>query len=218
MPPATVSGAVWPAKGRRPARFGLDFARNITSNFEIHGEWARFLQFPKPVTDASGHVSTDTSDVTSWLIGLRYLTESDTTLIAEYYRNGTGYDRGRARQFYQFVDAALTQFQQNGNDALVQKALSLSNGAYGRPNAGRDYLYFRAQQKDGLGVVYFQPSVTAILNLGDHSFQVTPELLYSGIRNTDLRLRIFMLQGGTGTDFGEKQNSRKVEMYVRYYF
>jgi hypothetical protein len=101
---------------------------------------------------------------------------------------------------------------------LVQKALSLNQGSYGRPNPGTDYLYFRAQQKDALGIVYFQAAITAMMNLQDRSYQVTPEVLYTGVKNMDLRMRLFLLQGGTATDFGEKQNARKMEFYVRYYF
>ncbi len=208
----------WQAKGSRPGRFGVDFARNITSNFEIHGEWTRVSRFPKPVTDAAGRVATEVADATSYLLGVRYLTESDTTYIAEVYRNGTGYTDGQSRQFYQLVDAAFAQLQQTGSGALLQKALSLGQGSYGRPNAGRDYLYLRAQQKDALGVVYLQAAVTAMMNVRDRSYQVTPELLYTGVKNLDLRMRLFLLHGGAATDFGEKQNSRKLEFYVRYYF
>jgi hypothetical protein len=149
---------------------------------------------------------------------LRYLTEKDTTYIAEYYRNGTGYSDEQARQFYQMVGTAFRQLQETGSSALLSKALSLSQAAYGRPNAGEHYFYLRAQQKDALGIVYFQPSVTAIVNLQDRSYQITPELLYTGVKNLDLRLRFFMLQGASLTDFGEKQNSRKLEFYARYYF
>jgi hypothetical protein len=203
----------WQGKGSRPARYGVDFSRNIVSNFEIHGEWARILKFPRPVTDASGQVTTDTRDATSWLAGLRYLTAGETTYIAEYYRNGTGYSAAEADRFYQLVDTAFA----TANSALVQKALSLQ-GSYGRPNPGREYVYFRAQQKDALGIVYFQPAVFAIINWQDRSYQVTPELQYTGINNLELRLRLFMLHGGRSTDFGEKQNSRKLEIYARYYF
>lgn len=94
----------------------------------------------------------------------------------------------------------------------------MSRSSYGRPSPGKDYLYFRAQQKDALGIVYFQPSITAIMNWQDRSYQVTPELLYNDVKNLDLRLRLFLLQGGSSTDFGEKQNSRKLEFYARYYF
>lgn len=208
----------WQGKGSRPGRFGMDFSRNLSSNFEIHGEWARIRQFARPVTDGAGSVTTEVANATSYLLGVRYLTESDTTYIAEYYRNGTGYSDQEARQFYQLVDTAFTQLQQTGSSMLLPKALSLSQGSYGRPNAGKEYLYFRAQQKDALGIVYFQPSITAIMNLEDRSYQVTPELLYTGVKNLDLRLRLFVLQGGTATDFGEKQNSRKLEFYARYYF
>jgi hypothetical protein len=208
----------WQGKGSRPGRFGFDFSRNVASNFEIHGEWARVNQFAKPVTDNVGRVTTEVSNATSYLLGLRYLTESDTTYILEYYRNGTGYSEPEARQFYQLVDTAFTQFQQTGSNTLVQKALSLSQGSYGRPNAGTDYVYFRAQQKDALGVVYFQPAVTAMVNLQDRSFQVTPELQYTGVNNLELRLKLFLLHGGRATDFGEKTSSRKLEFYARYSF
>ena len=204
----------WQGRGSRPARYGADFSRNLVSNFEIHGEWARILKFPRPVTDASGQVTTDTRDATSWLAGLRYLTAGDTTYIAEYYRNGTGYSSSEADQFYQLVDTAFA----TANSALVQKALSLSQGGYGRPNPGQEYIYFRAQQKDALGIVYFSPAITAMMNFRDRSYQVTPELQYTGFNNLELRLRLFVLQGGRSTDFGEKQNSRKLEIYARYYF
>jgi len=204
----------WLGKGSRPARYGFDFSRNLATNFEIHGEWARVLQFTKPVTDASGQVTNVTENATSYLLGLRYLTAGETTYIAEYYRNGTGYSAAEADQFYQLVDTAFA----TGNSALVQKALSLSQGGYGRPNPGEEYVYFRAQQKDALGIVYFSPAITAMMNLQDHSYQVTPELQYTGIKNLELRARLFLLEGGRSTDFGEKQNSRKLEVYARYYF
>jgi len=204
----------WQGKGSRPARFGMDFSTNLMSNFEIHGEWARIQQFTRPVTDSTGRVTSEVGNATSYLLGLRYLTAGDTTYIVEYYRNATGYSDQEAGQFYQLVNNAFA----TGSGALLQKALSLSRSSYGRPNSGKDYLYFRAQQKDALGIVYFQPSVTAMMNWQDRSYQVTPELQYTGVKNFDLRLRLFLLQGGISTDFGEKQNSRKLEFYARYYF
>jgi hypothetical protein len=208
----------WQGKGSRPARYGVDFSRNLATNFEIHGEWARIRQFTRPVTDSAGRVTNETGNADSTLLGMRYLTASDTTYIAEVYRNGTGYSEEEARQFYEFVNTAFVQFEQTGNTALLQRALSLSQGSYGRPNAGRDYVYFRAQQKDALGIVYFQTAVTAMMNWRDRSYQATPELLYTGIKNLDLRFRLFLLHGGASTDFGEKLNSRKLEFYARYYF
>ncbi len=208
----------WQGQGSRAARFGVDFSRNLSSNLEIHGEWARINQFNRQVVSATGTVTTQRADANSYLLGMRYLTESDTTYIAEYYRNGTGYSAQESRQFYQFVDTALSQAQQTGSNALVQKAQSLVRGSYGRPNAGSNYLYFRASQKDAFGILYFQPSITAMMNWNDRSYQVTPEIVYTGVTNLELRMRAMLLQGGSQTDFGEKQNSRRLEIYARYYF
>jgi hypothetical protein len=47
--------------------------------------------------------------------------------------------------------------------------------------------------------VYFQPALTLMLNLRDRSWQATPELLYTGINNLELRARVYLLQGGSGT-------------------
>ena len=190
----------WQAKGSRPARYGFDFARNLKTNFEIHGEWARILQSGNPV---------------SYLIGLRYLTQGNTTYIAEYYHNGTGVSEAEADSFYQLVDAAFAQPLPN---PLLQRALALGRGSYARPFNGENYLYVRAQHPDAFGIVYFTPAVFAMVNLDDHSFQLTPELQYTGYKNLELRLRLYLLHGGASTDFGEKANSRKVELYARYYF
>ena len=208
----------WQGKGSRPARYGMDFSRNVVSNFEIHGEWARILQATRPVVTASGSVTNPVANATSYLLGMRYLTASDTTYIAEVYRNGMGYSDQEARQFYQFVDSTLALPQLVAGAPLLQKAISLSQTGYGRPNPGRDYLYFRAQQKDAFGIVYFQPGIFGMMNWQDRSYQITPELLYTGVKNLELRARFFMLYGASFTDFGEKQNSRKFEIYAKYYF
>ena len=208
----------WQGKGSRPARFGVDFSRNLTSNMEIHGEWARVQQLSRPVANSAGQVTTVLGNATSYLLGLRYLTAGETTYILEYYRNGSGYSDAESRQFYQLVDNAFAQLQQTGSGQLLQKSLALSRGSYGRPNAGSDYLYFRAVRKDALGILYFQPALTAMMNVNDRSYQVTPELLYTGITNLELRLRAIMLRGGSLTEFGEKQNSRRIDFYARYYF
>jgi hypothetical protein len=208
----------WQGKGSRPARFGFDFSRNIRTNFEVHGEWARTLKFTRPVPDTAGRITYEVRNVNSYLAGLRYLTEANTTYIAEYYYNGAGYSERESQVFYDLVDAASSQIPQTAVSPLLQRAAALAQSSYGRPNPGRRYLYFRAQQKDALGIVYFQPAITAMMNVDDRSFQVTPELLYTGVNNFELRLRFFILQGGGGTDFGEKQNSNKAELRVRYYF
>jgi hypothetical protein len=57
-----------------------------------------------------------------------------------------------------------------------------------------------------------------IANLDDGSRSVSPELLYTGVTNLELRFRLFFLSGDRLTDFGERQNDRRVGLRVRYYF
>jgi hypothetical protein len=199
----------WLGRGSRTPRFGIDFSRNLTSALEIHGEWARIRDVETRRIDATGNVSVETRAATSYLLGLRYLTEKDTTWIAEYYRNGTGYTESEMTDFHRLVDS--------GDPLLLSKARQLSQ-PYGRPNAGERYLYLRVSQKEPFDIVYFTPSVTLITNLGDGSHSVTPELLYTGITNLDLRLRAIWLHGKANTEFGEKQNARKLELMARLYF
>lgn len=199
----------WLGSGSRTARFGIDFSRNLTSNFEIHGEWARIRDFELRSIDSAGNVSATTRNVASYLLGLRYLTGNDTTWIAELYRNGTGYPESQLTDFHSLVDS--------GNAMLLNKAKQVSP-AYARPNAGRDYLYLRVSQKEPFDIVYFTPALTLIANRDDRSWSLTPELLYTGITNLDLRLRATWLHGDASSEFGEKQNRRRLEMLARFYF
>lgn len=62
--------------------YGLDFSKNIKTNFELHGELAIIKNPQENVLD---------SDSRAALAGLRYLTYADTTYILEYYHNGEGF-------------------------------------------------------------------------------------------------------------------------------
>ena len=57
-----------------------------------------------------------------------------------------------------------------------------------------------------------------IVNAADGSTSVTPELLYSGFKDLELRLRAVILNGGAGTEFGERQASSRIEFRARLYF
>ncbi len=200
---------VWAGNGSRTPRFGIDFSRNLTSALEIHGEWARIRDVEQRSIDAVGNVTTRVADANSHLLGLRYLTENDTTWIAEVYRNGTGYSESQLADFHSLVDS--------GNAMLFNKAKQISP-AYSRVNVGDRYLYVKVSQKEPFDIVYFTPSVTAIVNVADKSWSLTPELLYTGITNLDLRLRATWLHGDSHSEFGEKQNRHKIELTARFYF
>jgi hypothetical protein len=203
--------------GSRTPRVGMDFSRNLSSNVEIHGEWARVRRASRPVASASGAAVQEEFDATSVLAGIRHLSARDTTTIIEYYRNGIGYSEAQFDDFYRLVDAGVNQFRA-GNPAPARRAATLAQGAYGRPNAGRSYLYMRVSQKEPFDALYFNLALTVISNLEDRSASIVPEAAYTGITNIELRARAFLLAGGAHTEFGEKQSSRRIELLARLYF
>lgn len=162
--------------GSKSTRFGVDFSRNISSNFEIHGELGWFPVLKKQSVSETGELSIEESDSLSNLLGIRYLTENEITWIAEIYHNGTGFSE-----------------KQN-------------------------YLYLKASTKDSFDILYLTPSLTTIVNLDDSSFMLTPELLYKGFANIELRLRAPLLFGSDLSEYGEKKTEWKCELRMRYSF
>ncbi len=203
------------SQGSRAARYGLDFSRNISTNFEVHGEWAYINDVDRLLLDDQGNPGTQAEDVISWLLGLRYLTENDTTYIAEYYHNGAGFTEDQMRVFYQLVEDA--PFQPDV-DAAFNAVRNLANAGFVSQNVMRDYLYVRIMQKEPFDLLYVIPAITAIINLVDHSYNIAPEVSYTGINNLELRFKFNFLQGDEFSEFGEKLNDSKFELRARYFF
>ena len=206
---------LWRGKGARPESFGFDFSRNISSALEVHGEWARFRDAPRSSVSAAGSIRQTATDATSWLLGVRYLTPSEVTWIVEYYRNGSGYDEGELDDYYTFLETALAD---GAAPMLEEKARRAAQSGYGRPNPGKDYLYVKASVNEPFGWVYGAASLTAMTNIKDRSWQLTPEVSYTGFNNVEIRARTFFLYGASHTEFGEKPASRRVEVYARFFF
>jgi len=204
--------------GSKTSRYGLDFSRNITTNLEVHGEYARINDFRKSLIAGDGNTSQTVVDVSNWLLGLRYLTDEDTTYIFEYYRNGAGFTEQQTRDYFTFIHDAYDSYLSSGDDALFQEAAAVTARGYGAPNAGQSYLYLRVSQKEPFDIVYWTPAVTAIVNAEDKSFSITPEISYTGITNIELRVRAMVLAGSRLSEFGEKQNDFRVELMARSYF
>lgn len=202
----------------RPSRFGMDFSRNIASNFEIHGELAHIDDSAHRVVQSDGTLSASTRDAESFLFGVRYLTTTDTTFIVEYFHNGTGFTADEMQGFFGLVDNGIDAYRLFGNQTLLQKARAVTEGSYGTQNPMRDYLYLRVSQKEPFDIPYLIPSVTCIYNIEDKSFSLSPEIFYTGITNLELRLKAGFISGPGNTEFGEKQNDVRLELRMRYYF
>jgi len=204
--------------GSKPDRYGADFSRNITTNFEVHGELAYVRNVVKNVLDASGNRHQTEGEAISYLIGLRHLTSFDLTTIIEYYHNGAGFSEDEMKNYFGLINKGYDAYRSTGNTALLGNALQMAEGGYGRSNAMTDYLYVRLSQKEPFNVLYFTPAVTGMMNLCDGSFSLTPELLYTGITNWEFRLRTGVIVGARNSEFGEKQNDYRIELRVGYYF
>ena len=202
----------------RTTRYGFDFSKNLTTNLEMHGEFAVVNNLDTMAINARGQPTKTQSDATSQLIGLRYLSEKETTYFLEYYRNGGGFSRADIKNFFSFVDDSFQTFLNSGDDTGLVRARKLLDGPYGMPSPARHYLYFRASQKEPFDILYFTPAVSSIMNLTDASLTIIPEVTYSPITNLELRFRTPVLLGKKGTEYGEKQNDYRIELRLRYHF
>ncbi len=202
----------------KPFSVGMDFSRNITANFEVHGEFAYINNFKKKFINSSGNLFNETIDTKSFLAGFRYLTEFDTTFICEYYRNDTGSAADEIKDFFAFADNGYHAFLASGDDSLLRKGSFFSDKIYGKRNPMKDYLYLRLSQKEPFDILYFTPAITGIYNINDSSYSISPEFVYTGITNLELRLKGGILSGDAQTEYGEKQNDYRIELRIRYYF
>jgi len=201
----------------RSDRFGIDFSTNLATHFEIHGELAYIPNTKKIILADDNSSSIEEHTAVSTLIGLRYLFENDVTTIIEYYYNGGGYSEEEMDRFYLLAETAFAEEPAIGS-ILLNKARNLSFKGYGRPQPGRQYLYAKVTKKEPFDILYFTPGVTTIINLEDKSYSISPEMVYRGFTNWEIRLRFSLLDGGNSTEFGEKTNSNKVELRARYFF
>jgi len=200
------------ARGSDGPRFGFDFSRNLGSNLEVHGEWARTADASRALLTPGNGLAMHTRSYTSSLLGLRYLTQHDTTIVFELYRNGGGYSTSEMAQFFDVVRASASV------SALAPVAGRAAAQGYTRPNAMRRYAYLRVSQKEPFNIVDLTPSVTLISNTDDHSYLVMPEAVYTGFDNLELRLRLALNRGGDSTEYGERPARSRVELRVRYFF
>ncbi|MBR9985714.1 MAG: hypothetical protein KFF68_07385 [Desulfosarcina sp.] len=202
----------------QPRSFGFDVARNLAENVEVHGELAFQEDVPHVVIDAAGTARQTREDQLSYLLGVRYLNAIDTTFIAEYYHNGAGYSRDELDDFYTYQETAFDRWQATGKPSVMQRANQITRPYYQQRNYGEDYFYLKISQKEPFDILYFNPWVAAVVNLQDFSFNLQPGLTWTPVTNLELNLRVGIPVGSPQTEFGEKPDALRPEIWVRYYF
>jgi len=150
-------------------------------------------------------------------VGLRYLSSWDTTYIFEYYRNGQGYSDHEYEDYFTVIENGFDQYLNTSSQALISKSKA-SAARYNQQAAMKNYLYLKISQKDPFDILYFVPAITFIYNMGDKSASITPQLTYMPVTNFTIDLKTGFLIGESKTEYGEKINTAKVVLSIRYYF
>lgn len=139
-------------------KIGIDFSKNLQSNFELHAEYAK---------EINGYFS--------YLLGLRYLSESELTLISEYIYHSQGLSKKEI------------------------EALPIT-----LPFIAKDYLINLFTQKEPFNILYFSIYYKNMLNLQDKSHQDKIGFAYSFENNIELDLSYNINSGNKQSEFGKK--------------
>ncbi len=202
----------------RSSRYGIDFSTNISTNFAIHGELSWIPNVSRLVLEQDNSLQFEEYSSTSYLFGMRYLSAQNITTILEYYHNGSGYSQNEMTRFYHLAYDAKIEQDPAAASLLLEKAMTVNRSGYGAFQTGKNYGYARITWSEPFNILYFSPGITGIININDSSWTLTPEILYTGFTNWELRLRYSILSGGEFSEYGEKVTENKIELRVRYFF
>lgn len=198
---------------RTPKRYGFDFSRNIKENLEVHAEFSLTRNANSYFID-NGILNREHGDVYNSLIGIRYLNEWNTTIIAEYYRNGFGMSGSEFDSYRNFLNNGIAM----GTPVAIQQTLSTSQAYFKSNTLMRDYLYIKLTQPEPFDLLYFTPSVYTIYNLQDNSFLFSTNITYKPETNIEFIIWHTYMFGEETSEFGSRQIEQKIELWMRAYF
>ncbi len=198
---------------QKPKRVGMDIARNLIENLEVHGELTYSANVEK-FTIANNVLASSSSSGTSYLFGIRYLHESNTTLIAEYYHNEFGLSESEFEEYNRF----LSTHAQSNDPLLIQQTAKLNQSYFRGTNLMKDYLYLKLSQPEPLDLLYFTTSIFTIYNLADKSFLLSATMNYKPVTDIEFILWPTIITGGGNTEYGGKNFRQKVEVWIRVFF
>lgn len=196
-----------------PQRYGFDFSTNIRTNLEIHGE----VSYDKDGTKAfvqNNEILQKKISGTSYLFGLRYLTNLNTTIIAEYYRNNRGLNETEFTDVLNFLGNAMD----SGDPEIVSQTRLDFTSRFQTRTFMRDYLYIKVSQPEPFSWLYSSIGAFTIYNLNDNSFTLSAQLGYKPFTNFEFLLWPTLFWGDDNSEYGSKQFETKVETWLRFFF
>ncbi|MFQ3622332.1 MAG: hypothetical protein SNJ73_02180 [Acetobacteraceae bacterium] len=203
----------------RSTRLGAGVGRNLAPELVVYAEAAWAAEEPRPVIDpASGRLRRLASGGISGLVGLRWQTPTDTTVIVEYLHNGTGYTRDQFADALEAIDRAGDRIAAGLPAAPGDEVARSLARVLQRPQPLRDYVYLRLSHREPWNLLYVTPALTVIVDAGNGSATIQPEVVYTRFTDLELRLRAQATVGESGSDFGARASSARVELRLRAFF
>lgn len=174
-------------------QLGLDFATNLSVNFAVHGEYVL--------------TKTEAYNQTEALLGLRYLTNTDVTWIAEVYTDSGGMTKDESTMLYKNIEKS------SGT-----KALSYLSQIQQRKTINQNYGYLKVSVKEPFDWLYFTPSISWLGNLDDKSSNILTQLSYAPGDNWTTLFSWQTMSGEKYTQYGENVIQDKLSLLINYSF
>ena len=194
-------------------RYGMDFSANLLENIEVHGE-ANYSNSEEMSVIVNNALQMNEVGGFSYLMGLRYLTKWNMTVIAEYYHN----NNGLSRQEYQEYQDYLLNNLITGDADLINDTRTVMTSSFRSKNLMRDYLYFKASLPEPFKWLYSSVSVFTIYNLSDNSLILSSQIGYKPFTNSEILLWPSFLFGNDDSEYGSKHFRKKLEIWFRFHF
>ena len=194
-------------------KLGIDFAKNILANWEIHGEYVFEKNVTKNWFNFDYLVKSKTYNSNDYLFGTRILFETNTTLILEYIHNDLGLNEDEMKNFYNTINSTIS-----GNFSLLPIIKNYQIESFTSQFLMKNYLYVKLSHPEPFDILYFTPSVFVLYNFNDNSEMISGEINYSRFTNLNLKLKYNLLVGKLNSEFGEKISYNKLSLRVDYTF
>lgn len=192
---------------------GFDLSKNLLENLEIHAEVSYYPDRNKNILEGNTLRSFEVEGLSS-LIGSRFLTGFNWTIIGEYYHHAAGMNRDEYQDYLTYLQNSCV----SGDASVIQNAKRITKDYFGSKTLMQDYAYLKIIKQDPFGILYFVIQPNILYNLNDNSYILTPEISYKPYTNIELLLRGSFCFGDDDSEFGSKQIERRHELWASIYF
>lgn len=204
--------------------WGLNFACVIGNRLEIHGEVSMqrgsYIHYHRAIIEPDtlykeypffDYKQSRQRLYNKYLLGFQYTFPGNILWIAEYYHQDQGYSKWEWRQIMkhaQFLNRQLTE----PSLQLAEQNLLWTLNVFSPKGAMQDYIMNHMQIPVSEDVAF---KSTWLMNLGDRSFLLFPEICFTRGDHFAFYWRSFIFLGNEETEFGELFQSFIIEGGVR---